>query len=115
MIERPVRLPATLDPLRVPELVEGACDALGLVVSLRGTLRQYAGCLHWHCKRGKSPGTLEVTWWPRERRLWLSVQAGRQAEWTNGALGQLAAALAARLSEHACNPAAAPESKQPSD
>src|SRR5437870_4197182 len=103
MIECPVPVPAAAAAAGVAALVDAACDATGLTVTLRGTLRQYPGSVHWHCKRGQVRGTLEVTWWPAGRRLWLSVQAGRQGEWTDAALAHVAAELARLLADAGCN------------
>jgi hypothetical protein len=54
---------------------------LGLVVSMRGALKSFPGSTHWHVKRGRERGTLEATWWPQRRKLWIKVQARRTAPW----------------------------------
>ena len=89
------------DNASVPSAVriDRAIDRCGLGVSMRGTLAKYPGCAHWHLKKGRERGTLEVTLWPRERRLWLSVQSGRTGPWIDGAIKQLKAALEELLSE----------------
>ena len=79
--------------------IERAIDRCGLGVSMRGTLAKYPGCAHWHLKKGRERGTLEVTLWPSERRLWLSVQSGRTAPWIDEAIKQLKAALAELLNQ----------------
>jgi hypothetical protein len=48
---------------------------------MRTSLRTFPGCVHWHVKRGREPGTLEITFWPQERRAWFTIHDGRQAEW----------------------------------
>jgi hypothetical protein len=48
--------------------VESACAAEGLRLTLKGTLKQYPGCTHWHYQRGKDRGTLEITFWPAQNR-----------------------------------------------
>jgi hypothetical protein len=58
-------------------LIERCCAENNLQVTLKGTLSKYPGCVHWHLKQGKQHGTLEITWWPEQHRLWLSIQAGR--------------------------------------
>ena len=40
-------------------VIEAACAAEGLRLTLKGTLKQYPGRVHWHYKRGKEAGTLE--------------------------------------------------------
>jgi hypothetical protein len=77
--------------------IECAVDALGLRVALRGGLSQYPGATHWHFKRDEEPGTLELTWWPREMRLWLSVHDNRDAAWIEPSIEALRSVLDARL------------------
>lgn len=66
--------------------VERACDELGLQVGLRDTLASYPGSVHWHMKREGERGTLEITFAPVAARLWLSVHAGRDADWIDDVL-----------------------------
>jgi hypothetical protein len=35
--------------------VERACSAIGLAVTLRGTLAAYPGSTHWHVKKDNAP------------------------------------------------------------
>src|ERR1700677_1697971 len=63
------------------QIIESLCRAHGLSVTMKATLSKYPGSIHWHWKRGRERGTLEVTLWPRERRLWFSMQDGRRAQW----------------------------------
>ena len=74
--------------------IEAAVRRVRLMVSMKGTLAKYPGCTHWHLKRGRERGTLELTLWPAQRRLWLSVQEGRRAGWIAGAAEALVAELA---------------------
>jgi hypothetical protein len=41
--------------------VERIALDMGLVVRIRGTLKQYPGGAHWHLANPNQPGTLEVT------------------------------------------------------
>lgn len=93
-------LPAASDPGVVERLVESVCVAAGLTVTMKGTLRTYPGSTHWHYKRVREAGVLEVTYWPAGNRLWLSVQAGRTGEWTAIAAPELAETLAQILRTH---------------
>ncbi len=61
--------------------VERAAEALGLTVTMKGTLKSYPGSIHWHFKRGGAKGVLEITVWPKQSRAWIAVQDGRKAEW----------------------------------
>src|ERR1700744_6724933 len=81
-----IDLEANISPwLRTPEsldqIIDSLCRAHGLSITMKATLAKYPGSIHWHLKRGRERGTLEITLWPRENRLWFSMQDGRQAEW----------------------------------
>lgn len=95
-----IPLPHILEPGAVERLVEAACVAAGLTATMKGTLHAYPGCIHWHYKRGRVAGVLEVTYWPSGHRLWLSVQAGRTGAWAASAATTLAETLAESLRTH---------------
>ena len=76
-----IPLPARVDCGAVERAVDQAIAECGLKVMLRGTLAKFPGCVHWHVKRGREAGTLEITYWPGERRAWFTVQMGRRGEW----------------------------------
>ena len=44
-------------------------------------LNQYPGSTHWHLKKQGVKGTLEITWWPKQNRLWLEIRENREAAW----------------------------------
>jgi hypothetical protein len=90
-----VPLPTGRDEASLPAAVQEVCAAAGLTVTLDGTLKQYPGSRHWHFQRGTEAGTLEITWWPAKRRLWLKIAAGRERAWITEVLPGLQAALAA--------------------
>lgn len=85
-------------PEALAEGVEAACGTLGLCPTLKAPLAAYPGSVHWHWKRGKERGVLEVTLWPAGRRLWVSVQSGRAARWTAQAADQLQKLLSGAVS-----------------
>ena len=70
-----------------------AIDALlkrsGLRTTLRGTLAQYPGSVHWHLKRVDQPGVLELTHWREGKRVWFVMQDGRRATWVMQSAGEL--------------------------
>jgi hypothetical protein len=45
--------------------------------------------VHWHFKRAGEKGTLEVTWWPKHRKLWFKVADGREGPWIRTAMERL--------------------------
>jgi hypothetical protein len=78
---------------RTSDLSERAIDRLcivhGLSVTTKTTLSKHPGSVHWHLKRGRERGTLEVTLWPSAKRLWFSMQDGRKGEWVMETAGLL--------------------------
>jgi hypothetical protein len=97
MIEIEVALPDTADDESVVAAVEEAAGHEELSVTMKGRLASYSGSTHWHFKRGKERGTLEATYWPARRRLWLSIQAGRTAAWVEECASRLRGAIEFRL------------------
>jgi hypothetical protein len=87
-----IRIPRT-KPLPSESDIEAAIAKLGLLTTLRATLASFPGSIHWHLKRDRQRGTLELTLWPAEHRLWLSVQGARNASWIGPGMRQLKAAL----------------------
>jgi hypothetical protein len=57
--------------------VSAESERLGLTVTLDGSLSKYAGSRHWHLKKDRRPGTLEVTLWPEKNRLWVAYHSNR--------------------------------------
>ncbi len=76
-----VQIGVAWDTQTVQRAIERIPIRHGLQVTLKGTLRKYPGCVHWHFKRPKQLGTIEATMWPEKRRVWLSVQSRRSADW----------------------------------
>ncbi|HEY3108351.1 MAG TPA: hypothetical protein VGL23_06340 [Chloroflexota bacterium] len=79
-----------------PALERGAL-AEQLVVRLKGSPKAYPGGTHWHVARPEQAGTLEATWWPARRRLWLKVHPRRRAGWVEATAERLRAALEREL------------------
>jgi hypothetical protein len=86
MREFDLPVPVHRDPAAV---VDRACAEAGLLVTMRGTLAAYPGCIHWHVKKEGLPGTLEITWWPKAGRLWIKVANNRDSSWIDAAVGEL--------------------------
>lgn len=76
--------------------IDQAIADAGLRVTLRASLAKFPGCIHWHVKQGSEPGTLEITFWPRERRAWFAIQDRRQAPWIEEKLVALMEAIQRR-------------------
>jgi hypothetical protein len=89
MIEVELQIPDSVEPEAVLRIVEQICASNELTCSLKGTLVSYPGSIHWHFKQGKQRGTLEITWWESEHRLWFKVASGRTSEWILKSIPQL--------------------------
>jgi len=85
---------------RLATLIEEAATRYGLRIHMKGTLRTYPGSQHWHLHKPGERGTLEVTLWSARKRLWLSVQAGRRANWITELLAQFKAWLEEQMSTY---------------
>lgn len=81
MLEIDVTVPATIELTPWESAIEAGYLAHGLRVTLKGTLVQYPGSVHWHLKYGQQTGTLELTLWPQTPRLWFKVSAHRPGAW----------------------------------
>jgi hypothetical protein len=90
-------VPAGADFFRVASVVEGSCDHMGLRQTMKDTLGAYPGCVHWHYRRPGQSGTFEVTAWPAERKLWITVHDSRRAAWIDESLPRLKAEMKRRL------------------
>ncbi len=99
MTEIEIQWPEDVPVANMVTNIEACCSAISLTQTLRGTLGKYPGCTHWHYKSGKAKGTLEITVWPNQRRLWFVVHENRKADWIDAAASQLKAAIEARFYE----------------
>jgi hypothetical protein len=84
-----IHVPAKLTSNKIIRVVDKAIIDLDLIVTIRAGLKSFPGSIHWHLKRDLQRGTLEITWWPDRRRLWLKIQAGRMALWIDKTAKQL--------------------------
>ena len=89
MIEVDLQIPSGVNREQIVKVVEQVCTTNELAWARKGTLASYPGCIHWHFKLGKQKGTLEITWWESEDRLWFKVAKGRTGEWIHEALPKL--------------------------
>ena len=97
MRDTEIPLPAKIDCEKLVPVIDEAIAERGLRVSLRDSLKKFPGCIHWHVKKGRTSGTLEITVWPEEHRAWFTVQSGRAADWLNDEMKQLGEMLHLRL------------------
>jgi len=66
---------------RLETVIDELLRSQELSVTMKTTASKYPGSMHWHLKKGRERGTLEVTLWPSQKRLWFSMQDGRKGEW----------------------------------
>ena len=88
-----IALPRGANLSKVKKTIDATLAAVGLQVSLRGTLKKFPGCTHWHAKSPGQSGTLELTLWPQQHRAWISIQSGRAADWITEKLPEVQNAL----------------------
>jgi hypothetical protein len=89
LIHYEVNVPPEADLTTAEQLIEECCESRSLQQTLKGTLSKHSGCTHYHYKKGKERGTLEITLWPKEHRIWISIQSGRAADWIAECVEQL--------------------------
>jgi hypothetical protein len=63
------------------ETIEALCRAISLSITLKTTSAKFPGSIHWHLKKGCERGTLEITLWSSQNKLWFSMQDGRKGDW----------------------------------
>lgn len=92
-----IPLPEQAECAAIEAAIDHALSATGLTVTLRDTLKKYPGCIHWHARSSRRPGTLEITLWPQKHRAWLTIQSGRRAEWIEAKRVAIAEAILREL------------------
>lgn len=89
MIEVELQIPEDIKASALIGIVERVCIANGLFCSLKGTLVNYPGSIHWHFGKDKQKGTLEITWWETKKRLWFKVAKNRTSAWIEESISRL--------------------------
>ena len=74
-----ILLPSNCEVDNIAQATDAALFEVGLRVTMRDTFKKYPGRIYWHAKHGCETRTLEVTFWPKKRRVWFTVQSGRNA------------------------------------
>ncbi len=94
-----VRLLGSVSVMNVERAIGEVCEELGLRVGIRSTLAGHRDSLHWHLKREKERGTLEVSFVPEPTRLWLAVHKNREGAWIDDAVARFAVLLQDALTQ----------------
>jgi hypothetical protein len=94
-----IAIPANHEPAILIEQIEHCAALEGLDIGERMTLRTFPGSIHWHLRRPRTKGVLELTYWPSQRRLWFAVHSNRQAEWIAPTIERLQTCLGQTVDE----------------
>jgi len=97
MKEIEFRVPRECDLTRARRIIEQTCERRGLQAAMKGSLAKYPGSTHWHYKKPRHSGTLELTLYLPARRIWAQVQKSRWALWIDIELPQLRHEIEAAL------------------
>ena len=97
MKEIQFKVPRDCELTCTEQWIETACICQGLDLAMKGSLAAYPGSIHWHYRKQGQKGTLELTLYIRERRIWAKIQDGRKAAWINAALPPLRKAIEEQL------------------
>jgi len=89
MLESNIEIPGDVNGVALIDAIERVCRAHELTCTLKGTLAKYPDSMHWHFKKGKQKGTLEITWWESKNRLWFKVAEGRTGAWIEEGMLQI--------------------------
>ncbi len=73
--------------------IEKACNSAGLELTMKGSLKSLPDNEHWHFKKVKQKGVLEITLLAQTNRLILSCKKNRSGEWMDGSIVELSQAL----------------------
>jgi hypothetical protein len=65
---------------RLSTTIDELAASHGLSITMKKPMAKFPGSIHWHLKKGREQGTLEVTLLP-EGRLWFSMHENRSADW----------------------------------
>ncbi|HET7578808.1 MAG TPA: hypothetical protein VFK33_05965 [Bacillales bacterium] len=83
-----------LDEELVCEEIERMAGDFELEAPKRMTLSSKKGSYHWHFKKGKEKGVLEVTYWPKRSELLVEIHDNRRVDWNTALIEPLAADFA---------------------
>jgi hypothetical protein len=53
----------------------------GLNTASLHTLKSIPGSIHWHVKKGKEKGLLEITYVSKQKQVWVDIHDNRRSDW----------------------------------
>ncbi len=92
MTERSLQLSKPIDP----QVIERLCLDADLTITMKGTLKSLPINIHWHYKRGKEKGTLEITLMLSKPEVIFSYKENRAGDWIDGVIEGLIAEILAQ-------------------
>jgi len=93
----PFELPHGIEPTTLVQTIDDAIRSVGLMTTMRNTLRKYPGCVHWNLANGSQPGAIELTYWPKEDRAWFTFADGPRPGWTGAKIEELGDVIRERI------------------
>jgi hypothetical protein len=63
------------------EAMEDLCAAMNLTLTMKGSLKSLPENIHWHYKKGKEKGVLEITLMNQSNEVTLSSKENRGGNW----------------------------------
>ncbi len=73
--------------------IEMLCAQLELTCTMRGELKSIASNLHWHFKKAKLKGVMEITLMKETGEIILSVHDNRRGAWEEEVMKKVKSAL----------------------
>lgn len=81
----------------VEQLVSTWVQERELNIQMKGSLKKFKNSVHWHFKKGKEKGILELTYWQMKEKMWFSVHINRNAEWIEDEINDFSVLLKEKL------------------
>jgi hypothetical protein len=85
----PFELPQGIEATTMVKTIDEAIRSAGLITTMRNTLRKHPGCVHWNIANSGQPGAIELTYWPKEDRAWITLPDGPRPGWSGEKMSEL--------------------------
>jgi hypothetical protein len=89
----PFSLPESIPSGEVSVVIERVALGLRLEMAIRTNLKSHPTAIHWHFRRPRTTGTLEITYDPISRQAWFSTRPGRTKAWVYEAMQAISAEI----------------------
>jgi hypothetical protein len=78
-----------------PEAIEKQCSGMHLTLTMKGSLKSLLLNMHWHYKKGKEKGVMEITLLQQSNEVIITYKANRSGAWIEEAMESLKSRLSA--------------------